>query len=97
MTVYIDILFFVNFFMNYLVISVLEGLVAKGVKKKRKLLASFLGGIYGVFSFIPDLAFIYSSFSAFLFSGILVTILFYPFNMREFLKYILIFYELLFL
>ena len=92
MTVYIDILFFVNFFMNYLIISVSETIAAKNVKRGRKLFASFLGGIYGVFSFMPDLNFIYSSLAVFFFSAVLVMVVFYPVGIREFLKYILCFY-----
>ncbi len=92
MTVYLDILFFINFFMNYLVISLCAAIAAKKVKIGRKLLGSCLGGIYGIFIFIPDLSVICSFLSAFLFSGVMVWVVFYPFGIKDFLKSLSAFY-----
>lgn len=92
MTVYADILFFVNFFMNYLVISICTAIVPEPTKNRRKLLASLLGGIYGVCVFIPDLALMYSVPSVFLFSAAMVAVLFCPCRAADYLRALSVFY-----
>lgn len=92
MIVYTDVLFFINFFMNYLIISVCSAIVPGPYKNRRKMLASTLGGIYGVCVFIPDLTFMYSVLSVFLFSALLVAVVFCPCNIKDFLKYLAVFY-----
>ncbi len=88
MTVYVDILFFINFFMNYMVASICGALLPVPLKNRRKLLASVLGGVYGVCVFIPDLTFIYSLFPVFLFSAGAVAILFCPCRVKDYIRYL---------
>ena len=92
MVVYADILFFVNFFMNYLIISICSAISPEPTKNRRKLLASALGGIYGVCMFLPDLSFMYSVISVFLFSAGMVAVLFCPCRFLEYLRCLLVFY-----
>ena len=92
MIVYADVLFFINFFMNYLIISVCGAIVPAHLKNRRKLLASTLGGIYGVCVFIPDLTFMYSVLSVFLFSAAIVAVVFCPCKIKDFLRYLAVFY-----
>ncbi len=92
MIVYLDILFFINFLMNYFVISICTAIVPGRSKYKRKILASILGGIYGVGFFVPDLDFLYSVLSVFIFSAVLVAIIFCPCKASEFFKILGVFY-----
>ncbi len=92
MTVYLDILFFINFLMNFFVISICTAIAPGGSKAVRKILASVLGGIYGVGIFIPELDFLYSVLAVFLFSAGLVAIIFCPCKISEFFKILLVFY-----
>lgn len=92
MIVYTDVLFFINFFMNYLIISVCSAIAPGPSKNRRKMLASTLGGIYGVCVFIPDLTFMYSVLSVFLFSACIVAVVFCPCRVRDFLRYLAVFY-----
>lgn len=92
MIVYLDILFLINFLMNYFVISICTAIVPRGSKYKRKILASLLGGIYGVGMFIPNLDFLYSVISLIFFSGGLVAIIFCPCKISDFFRILGMFY-----
>ena len=92
MTVYTDILFFTNFIMDYLIISVCSAIVPPKTKHIRKISASLLGGLYGVFIFIPELKFIYSVLSVFLFSAGIVAIVFLPCKPKEYFRYLSVYY-----
>lgn len=92
MVVYLDVLFLVNFLMNYFIISICTAIVPNRSKYKRKILASILGGIYGVGIFIPEMNFMYSVISLFGFSVGLVAIIFCPCRFRDFLKILAVFY-----
>lgn len=52
MTVYLDILFLMNFFMDYLVISLSGILSSQKFRHDRKLIASLLGAVLGVIHFV---------------------------------------------
>lgn len=92
MTVYTDILFLTNFVMDYLIISVCTTIVPSKTKHIRKISAALLGGLYGMFIFIPDLEFIYSVFSVFLFSAAIAAILFLPCKLKDYFRYLLVYY-----
>ena len=78
--------------MDYLIISVCSAIVPAKTKHIRKISASLLGGIYGIFIFIPDLNFIYSVLSVFLFSAGIVAIVFLPCNLKDYFRYLSIYY-----
>ena len=92
LTVYTDILFLTNFVMDYLIISVCTTIVPSKTKHIRKISAALLGGLYGMFIFIPDLEFIYSVFSVFLFSAAIAAILFLPCKLKDYFRYLLVYY-----
>ena len=92
MIVYLDILFLVNFLMNYFVISICTAIVPNGSKYKRKILASILGGIYGVGMFVPNLDFLYSVMALIIFSGGLCAIIFCPCKISDFFRIFAVFY-----
>lgn len=92
MVVYADLLFLINFFMNYLITAICSATVPVPTENRRRLLASFLGGIYGVCVFIPDLTFLCSAVSVFVFSLVMVAVMFCPCGVREFFRAVGMFY-----
>ena len=92
MTVYLDVLFLTNFCMDYILLTVCTVLCHTPSKKRRRLLASLLGAIYGVCVFIPDLTLLYSALSVFLFSALIVFTAVYPSSKKGFLRCFAAFY-----
>lgn len=92
MTVYADVLFFMNFFMNYLVISICGAFAAGKVKHIRKIIASVSGGIYGVCVFAGELDFLWSVIVNAGASACIVAVVFLPCRAREYFKYLGVFY-----
>lgn len=92
MTVYLDVLFIINFFMNYILLSLCTAICNTASKKRRRLLASLVGAIYGVCVFIPDLTLLYSALSVFLFSALMVASVVYPCPGKDFLRCFCAFY-----
>lgn len=92
MTVYLDVLFSINFFMNYILLTVCTALCHMPSKKRKRLLASLLGAIYGVCVFIPDLTLLYSALFVFLFSALMVFTSVCPCSKKDFLRCFSAFY-----
>jgi len=90
--IYTDILFCTNFFMDYLIITVCSAIVPGETKHIRKMLASLLGGIYGVCMFIPDFEFICSIFAVFLFSAAISAVVICPCRIKDFFRYLIVYY-----
>lgn len=55
MTVYIDVLFVLNFFITYLLLMLTRALIKATAKTYRMLLGSFVGGVYSLIIFVPSL------------------------------------------
>lgn len=58
--IYIDVLFFVNFFINYIILFTTAKISRIELKKLRVFLTSVVGALYAVFMFFPNLSIIYS-------------------------------------
>ncbi|MBR5543827.1 MAG: sigma-E processing peptidase SpoIIGA [Oscillospiraceae bacterium] len=57
-TVYIDILFVINFIINYLILFAVSHLHTSHIKRWRLLLGGVFSALYGVFAFFPELSFL---------------------------------------
>lgn len=92
MTIYIDIVLIENLIMNYIILLA-TGIVAKTqIKHIRLIIASLLGAIYTVISYMKVLE-IYSNFLLkLLLSIIIIYIAYNPHRMRKMWKMLLIFY-----
>lgn len=53
MTVYVDVLFFINFAFNLEILVILLKIYSKTIPKARLLFSAILGGMQGVFTFVP--------------------------------------------
>lgn len=97
MTIYIDIVLIENLIMNYIILLA-TGIVAKTqIKHIRLIIASLLGAIYTVISYMKVLG-IYSNFILkLLLSIIIIYIAYNPQRMRKMWKMILIFYMVSFI
>jgi len=92
MTVYIDIVFLENLFMNYIIVFASGIILKTQVQLMRYLLASVLGSTYAVISYMTMLG-IYSNMGLKITLSILmVGIAFRPKRIRELGKQLIIFY-----
>ena len=60
MTVYIDVLFAINFSMDFLALFLTNLILFKKIHKVRILIASLIGGLYGTLEFFVDLNFMWT-------------------------------------
>lgn len=94
--VYVDVLFFVNLFMNYILLWLLSLFIKVRLKIGLSILSSCVGAIYAVgMFFIPVHAF-YSVAGKIAMGGLMVWIAFLPKSLRQFIKYVCIFYTVTF-
>lgn len=92
LTVYIDVLFAVNFIINYILLSTTARVARLGASHWRLALGALFGALYAVFMFFPPLKFIYSALAKLLFSLGLIAITFGVCKIRLFLKVLGVFY-----
>lgn len=90
--VYVDVLFLVNFIMDYIVAATVAVLMKSDTKQRRLILSSALGALYSVGIFFCDISFLYSLAAKFIVSLILVWITFSPKGRKNFIKYVIGFY-----
>lgn len=92
MTIYIDIVLIENLIMNYIILLA-TGIVAKTqIKHIRLIMASLLGAIYTVISYMKVLEIYSNFFLKLLLSIIIIYIAYNPQRMRKMWKMLLIFY-----
>ena len=93
MTVYIDVILIENLVMNYIILFATSIVLKIQRKQIRIILASLLGAIYTVITYISNLKQIYSNiFLKLILSLIIIYIAFYPKTLKKLLKFTLIFY-----
>lgn len=92
MTIYIDIIFLENLFMNYIIIYATGIIVKAPIKIIRTFLASGIGGVYAILSYISMLEICSNLFLKIALSVVMVYIAFNPKNKKIFLKQLMIFY-----
>lgn len=86
MTVYIDVLFFVNFIINILIVEGCGTIICEDTKWYRTIIASLAGAIYAVLVFFPNLKFTQTFFMKAAVSGIMVLCAFKIKSKPHFLK-----------
>ena len=92
MTIYIDIIFLENLFMNYIIIYATGIIVKAPIKIIRTFLASGIGGVYAILSYMSMLEICSNLFLKIAWSVVMVYIAFNPKNKKIFLKQLMIFY-----
>lgn len=92
MTIYIDIIFLENLFMNYIIIYATGIIVKAPIKIIRTFLASSIGGVYAILSYMSMLEICSNLFLKIALSVVMVYIAFNPKNKKIFFKQLMIFY-----
>lgn len=90
--VYIDVLIFENFFMNYLLLYSINRFCRLRAKGYRIAAAAFAGALYVLVVFIPELSSMFSMIMKFIVSLLMITISFSPGKLRDFIKITVLFY-----
>ncbi len=92
MTIYLDIVFFENVFMNYIIIFATGVVIKNDIKKIRILLGSCIGAVYTIVMYLNIIP-IYSNFiMKLILSFAIVYISFKPKTFKKFIKDLIIFY-----
>lgn len=92
MTVYLDIVFFENIIMNYIIIYATAVVIKINIKQFRIILSSIMGAIYTIVMYLNIIP-IYSNFlMKFILSLVMCYIAFYPQNFKKLCKDLIIFY-----
>lgn len=86
--IYIDVLFLVNFIINYLILFASGKIQSVAIHRWRLLCGSFIGALYGVATFLPDMEFLSAIFSKLATSSLMVLV---SFGWELFLKKLLVF------
>lgn len=92
MTIYVDVLFVLNFFITYLLLMLTKSLIKTMAKTYRMLLGAFIGGLYSLIIFAPSLGVFSTVFGKLLVSFIIVPAAFGFKRLTVFLKTIVCFY-----
>ena len=92
MTIYIDIIFLENLFMNYIIIYATGIIVKAPIKIIRTFLASGIVGVYAILSYMSMLEICSNLFLKIALSVVMVYIAFNPKNKKIFFKQLMIFY-----
>jgi len=90
--VYPDVLIIQNFFMNYLLLYLVNRVCSCRAKTWRIALGAFIGALYVLVVFLPDLRVLYSLIMKLLVSVLMIVIAFSPYKFSRFLKLFIIFY-----
>lgn len=92
MTVYIDIIFLENLFMNFIILFA-TGIILKAESKIIRIcISSILGGIYAILLYISKMQIYSNFFLKIILSLTMVEIAFNPKTVKSFFKYLIIFY-----
>lgn len=92
MTLYVDIIFLENIFMNSIILLATGVILKTQMKILRNLIASVIGSIYAIIIYISNMEIYSNVFLKILLSIVIVYIAFKPQNMKSFAKHIIIFY-----
>lgn len=92
MTVYVDVVFMENLFMNYIILFATAVINKVEIKLIRILISSILGSIYAIVSYTNILSNSTGLIIKILLSVAMVYIAFYPDSLKRFMKQLLIFY-----
>lgn len=90
--VYIDVLVFENFFMNYLLLYSINRFCRLRARGFRLAAAAFAGALYVLVVFFPELSGMFSMIMKFMVSLLMIIISFSPRSLRDFIKITILFY-----
>ena len=92
MTFYIDIILAENMIMNYIILFATGTIIKVNIKQTRLILASFVGSMYAIMSYISKLEIYMNQITKVLLSIVMVYIAFIPQNIKKLIKEQVIFY-----
>lgn len=92
LTIYIDIIFLENLFMNYIILYATGIILKAPIKIIRTFLSSTIGSIYAVIDYMSILKISSNIFLKIILSVSMVYIAFNPKNIKSFFKELIIFY-----
>lgn len=92
MTIYIDIIFLENLFMNYIILFATGTIVKAPIKIMRTFISSVIGSIYAIVSYMSPLEIYSNTLLKIVLSISMVYIAFGSKNIKQFLKQLIIFY-----
>ena len=92
MTLYIDIIFLENLFMNYIILYATGIIIKSPIKLIRTFLSSAIGSIYAVVSYMSILEVYSNIFLKIMLSITMVYVAFNSKNVKSFFKQLIIFY-----
>ena len=92
MTIYLDIIFFENLFMNYIILFATETILKIQFKIIRTFLSSLIGSVYAVLTYVTAMEIYSSILLKIILSMSMVYIAFNSKNLKSFFKQLIIFY-----
>ena len=92
MAIYLDIIFFENLLMNFIILYACEIILKLQLKIIKTLLSSALGSIYAIIWYITALDIFSNIFLKLILSFVMVYIAFEPQNIKKFFKGLILFY-----
>lgn len=92
MTIYVDIIFLENIFMNCIILLATGIIVKTKVSVIRNILASCIGSVYAIVLYVSNMAIYSNVFLKIVLSLVIVYIAFTPNGVKSFLKHLIIFY-----
>ena len=92
MTVYIDIVFFENILLNYIILMATAIISKAKINAPKILLASIIGGIYAILNYIVELSFVLNTVIKIVMSIIIVLIAFNSNKIKILIKQLIFFY-----
>ena len=94
--IYVDVLFAVNFIINYILLRTCCAFVSLKKKKIRIASGAFIGACYSVLIFFPNFSLLYSMIFKLLISMLLLAISYPFYSIRSYIKTLLVFYMISF-
>ena len=92
MTIYLDIIFLENLILNYIILIAVSIITKTKIKYIKTFMASLIGSVYAIFYYLFRMNLIFEFFMKILLSVIMVYVSYWPKNLKECLKKIIIFY-----
>lgn len=97
MTVYADVLIFLNLFVNFFILQLTSKICKDGYRLFRMILAAFVGSIFSLYIFLPQSSILVESLFKFTVSSVIVLICFGFDSIKSFLRRTGIFFLVTFL
>jgi len=92
MTLYVDIIFMENVFMNSIILLATGIILKDSMKIVRNLIGSTIGALYAIIIYVSNIAIYSNIILKILLSFVIVYISFKPANLKSFFKHVVIFY-----